>query len=197
MSDYSLGVIDNEDNMKNYFRNKTGRQYKDTLIVTVKNTGTKYWERYKGQFKCYESISNIYFETLSISEDVAPNGSIELVLTFPREDRNCGAGNMLTYLQLSYKDVDYNYDKIAFFKKFDLTGITVIGKPSKKVAVDENKKREEEELERKHIEELNRRIEEKRAEEKRKQEEYRKWEEERRKEEQQRLKDEKQKKEEE
>ena len=39
-------------------------------------------------------MSNIYFEAISISEDVAPNSSIELVLTLPREDRNCGAGNM-------------------------------------------------------------------------------------------------------
>ena len=117
MADYSLAVIDNEDQMKNYFRNKTGRQYKDTLIVTVKNTGKKYWERFKGQIKCYESDSNIYFETLLISEDVPPNGSIELVLTFPRYERNCGAGDMFTSLQLSYKDVDYNYQKIYFFNK--------------------------------------------------------------------------------
>jgi len=190
MADYSLAVIDNEDQMKNYFRNKTGRQYKDTLIVTVKNTGKKYWERFKGQIKCYESDSNIYFETLLISEDVAPNGSIELVLTFPRYERNCGAGDMFTSLQLSYKDVDYNYQKIYFFKRFNLTGITVIVRPSKKVELDENKKKEEEEKERKHIEDLNRRIEEKRKEEERKKEEYRKWEEQRRKADQQRLKDE-------
>ena len=120
MADYSLGIIDNEDQMKNYFRNKTGQQYKDTLMVTVKNTGKKYWEKYKGQIKCFEEDSNIYFETQLISEDVAPNSSIELVLTFPRYERNCGAGNMLTSLQLVYKDVDYNYKQIGFFKKFDL-----------------------------------------------------------------------------
>ena len=195
MADYSLKVIDNEDQMKNYFRNKTGRQYKDTLMVTVKNTGKKYWERFKGQIKCLESNSNIFFETILMGEDVAPNGSIELVLTFPRYEKNCGAGNMLTTLQLSYQDVDYNYQQIGFFKKFDLTGITVIG-PSKKAVVDEKKKKEEEEREMKLIEEMNRRIEEKRKEEERRNEEYRKLEEKRRKEEQQRLKDERQKKEE-
>ena len=196
MADYSLKVIDNEDQMKNYFRNKTGRQYKDTLIVTVKNTGKKYWERFKGQIKCLESNSNIFFETISMGEDVAPNGSIELVLTFPREERNCGAGDMLTTLQLSYKDVDYNSQQIGFFKKFDLTGITVIG-PKKKPVVDEQKKIEEEERERKLIEEMNRRIEEKRREEERRNEEYRRLEEQRRKDEQQRIKDEKKRKEEE
>ena len=74
--------------MKNYFKDVSGKHIKDTLFITIRNTGSKGWNKYKGYFKCDPNQSNYLFEETQIPEDVYPNGRLELVLNFPRIEKN-------------------------------------------------------------------------------------------------------------
>lgn len=112
--------------MKNFFRDKTGRFIKDTILITIKNTGSKPWARYKGYFKCIPEKSNLFFETFQIPEDVYANRTIEFVLSFPRIKKNYNSGRMISTIQFVYKDEVYNDETIQFTKSFDITGNTVI-----------------------------------------------------------------------
>ena len=129
--------------MKNYFRNKTGRLIRDSLIITIKNNGKRPWAKYKGYFKCLEEKSNIYFETFQIPKDILENETIEFVLFFPRIKKNFNSGKMLSTIQFVYKDTIYNDETIQFIKTFDITGNTVIRIRKEKEA--ERRKKEEEE----------------------------------------------------
>ena len=57
---YGFQVIDSEDQMKNYFKGVSGRHIKDTLFITIINTGSKGWNKYKGYFKCDANQSNFF-----------------------------------------------------------------------------------------------------------------------------------------
>ena len=141
--DYSFKVVECEEKMKNYFRNKTGRLIRDSLIITIKNNGKRPWAKYKGYFKCLEEKSNIYFETFQIPKDILENETIEFVLFFPRIKKNFNSGKMLSTIQFVYKDTIYNDETIQFIKTFDITGNTVIRIRKEKEA--ERRKKEEEE----------------------------------------------------
>ena len=54
--EYSFIVTYNENNMKNYFKDASGANIKDTLIISVKNTGSKGWNRFQGYFKCLDKF---------------------------------------------------------------------------------------------------------------------------------------------
>lgn len=124
--DYSFTVNYNEDEMKNYFKGVSGMGIKDTLIVKLTNNGSKGWMPFKGSFKCLEEKSNIFFDTNPINEEVYPNGSIEIVLNFPRIAKNKNYGNCFTTLQLEYKENSYNDITIKFNKPYDLLGNEII-----------------------------------------------------------------------
>lgn len=124
--DYSFTVNYNEDEMKNYFKGVSGMGIKDTLIVRLTNNGSKGWMPFKGSFKCLEEKSNIFFDTNPINEEVYPNGSIEIVLNFPRIAKNKNYGNCFTTLQLEYKENSYNDITIKFNKPYDLLGNEII-----------------------------------------------------------------------
>ena len=108
--------------MQNYFRGVSGRHIKDTLIITLRNTGTKPWGKYKGYFKCVEEKSNYFFETIQIPEDIYPSNSLELVLNYPRIEKNNHQGDCFSTIQLVYKDQPYNSQVIRFRKDYDLLG---------------------------------------------------------------------------
>ena len=149
--DYSFKVIQNEDKMKNYFRDLTGRLVRDTILITIKNNGNKPWSEYKGYFKCLKEKSNIYFDTFLIPKDVNQNETREFVLYFPRIEENFNSGKMICTLQLVYDEQTYNEETIQFTKTFDITGNTVIRvrkeKEAEKLKIEEEeKKRREEEL---------------------------------------------------
>ena len=124
--DYDFEVIYNEEEMKNYFKGVSGRHIKDTLIVTLRNTGTKPWGRYNGYFKCIENQSNYFFENIQIPEDIYPRNSIEFVLNFPRIEKNNNKGNCFSSIQLVYKDQPYSSKLIRFRKNYDLFGNEIV-----------------------------------------------------------------------
>lgn len=125
--DYSFQVSYNEDDMKNYFKGASGRGIKDTLIVKIRNDGSRGWMPFKGGFKCLKEKSNIFFDDNPIAEEVYPNSSIEIVLNFPRIADNKNYGNCFTTLQLYYKEKTYNDVTIKFNKPYDLLGNSIIG----------------------------------------------------------------------
>ena len=129
--DYSFKVNYNEEDMKNYFKGASGMGIKDTLIVRLTNDGSRGWMAFKGCFKCLEEKSNIFFDTNPISEEVYPNGSIEIVLNFPRIAKNKNYGNCFTTLQLVYKENSYNDITIKFYKPYDLLGNSIINEDHK------------------------------------------------------------------
>ena len=108
--------------MKNYFKNSSGSQIKDTLFVTIINDGNLEWEVYKGSFKCVEEHSNLFFEEIFIQEEVYPAHELNLVLSFPRIEHNKAKGNCFTTIQLFYKNIEYNAITINFKKDFDMFG---------------------------------------------------------------------------
>ena len=123
---YSFRVKKNEDNMVNYFKNTSGLDIKDTLIVTLQNTGTSGWMPFKGSFKCLEQKSNLFFDEVLIPQEVYPNKYVELVLNFSRIEKNTNYGNCFTTLQLIYKNQVYNDVTIHFTKNFNLSGNSVV-----------------------------------------------------------------------
>ena len=123
---YSFRVKNNEDNMVNYFKNTSGLHVRDTLIVTLQNTGSSGWMPFKGSFKCLEQKSNLFFDEVLIPEEVYPNGYLELVLNFCRTEKNKNYGNCFTTLQLTYKDQVYNDVTIYFTKHYNLLGNSVV-----------------------------------------------------------------------
>ena len=123
---YSFKVKNNEDNMVNYFKNTSGLHVRDTLIVTLQNTGTSGWMPFKGSFKCLEQKSNLFFDEVLIPEEVYPNGYLELVLNFSRIEKNTNYGNCFTTLQVTYKNQVYNDVTIHFTKHFNLLGNSVV-----------------------------------------------------------------------
>ena len=80
--------------MKNQFRGVPGRNIKDTLFITIRNTGSKGWNRFKGNFKFIQNQSNYFFEDAQISQEVYPNGLLEIVLNFPRTENNTNKDNV-------------------------------------------------------------------------------------------------------
>ena len=74
--------------MKNYFKGVSGRHIKDTLIITLRNTGSRPWGRLKGYFKYVPEQSNYFFEDTQIPQDVYKYESLELALNFPRIEKN-------------------------------------------------------------------------------------------------------------
>ena len=123
---YSFRVKKNEDNMVNYFKNTSGLHVRDTLIVTLQNTGTSGWMAFKGSFKCLEQKSNFFFDEVLIPQEVYPNGYLELVLNFSRIEKNTNYGNCFTTLQLIYKNQVYNDVTIHFTKNFNYFGNSVV-----------------------------------------------------------------------
>ena len=144
--DYSFKVSYNEEEMKNYFKGLTGKSIKDTLIVKLKNTGSKGWQSNKGYFKCLEEKSNLIFEESPICEDVYPSCYIEIVLNFPRIKKNKNSGRCYTTLQLIYKDQSYNDITIQFNKEYNLFG-------KKSIIAEEPIEKKEEEKEEIKVEE--------------------------------------------
>ena len=140
--DYDFEVSNSEEEMKNYFKGTSGKHIKDTLFITLRNTGSKGWMRFKGHFKCDEKQSNIFCEPCHIAEDVYPNGTLELVLNFPREARNINTGECYCSIQLVYKDQTYGSKIIRFRKNYDLSGNDLV--KEEKVEVEEEEKKEEE-----------------------------------------------------
>ena len=135
---YSFEVINNEDNMINYFKGEIGLGIKDTLIVNIRNNGSKGWQKYSGYFKCLEEKSNIYFDNSQIPQEVYPNGLLEIVLNFSRIEKNKNSGKCFTTLQLIYKDEIYNDITINFYKDYDLFG--------KKIVIEEHIEKEDNEI---------------------------------------------------
>lgn len=152
---YSFKVDYNEDKMISYFKGASGKQIKDTLIVHIRNNGTKGWEPHKGSFKCFEEKSNIFFEEAKIAEEAYPNGRIEIVLNFPRTEKNNNTGNCFTTLQLKYKENEYNYVTINFKKNYDLSGNPLEKEENVPQKGGQNYFKPEELKEKLHIEEKN------------------------------------------
>ena len=112
--------------MKNYFKCESGRHIKDTLFITLRNNGTRGWSRFKGTFKCVQDQSNYFFDDIQIPQEVYPNGSLELVLNFPRIEKNTNKGDVFCTIQLIYSDKVYNSEVIRFRKDFDLFGNAIV-----------------------------------------------------------------------
>ena len=113
---YSFSLKSNEKEMKNYFKNNSGFQIKDTILVKIINNGTKEWEQYKGSFKCVEEKSNLFFDEIYIQEEVYLEDELELVFAFPRIENNNTKGNYFTTIQLVYKNEEYNEIKLILKK---------------------------------------------------------------------------------
>ena len=146
---YGFQVIDSEEQMKNYFKGVSGRHIKDTLFITIINSGSKGWNKYKGYFKC----DAIFFEETQIAEDVYPNGRLELVLNFPRIEKNTKNGDCFCSIQLFYNDQAYNTQVIRFRKDYDLFGNDLAYEQKVEVEKEENiyQKKEEQKEEEKEI----------------------------------------------
>ena len=86
----------------------SGRHIKDTLIITLRNTGSRPWGRLKGYFKCVPEQSNYFFEDTQIPQDVYKNESLELVLNFPRIEKNSNKGDVFCSIQLIYGNNNSN-----------------------------------------------------------------------------------------
>ena len=139
--DYSFEVTNYEEEMKNYFKGVSGRHIKDTLFITLRNTGSRPWGRLKGYFKCVPEQSNFFFEDTQIPQDVYQNGSLELVLNFPRIEKNSNKGDVFCSIQLIYGN-NTSYPKVIRFRKdYDLFGNALVNE--QKVEVEEE---EEEDL---------------------------------------------------
>ena len=148
---YSFEVTYYERQMKNYFKGVSGKHIKDTLLITLRNNGSKGWGRYKGYFKCDINQSNYFFEETQIPQDVYPNGALELVLNFPRSEKNSNSGDCFCSIQLVYNDEVYNSQLLRFRKDYDLFGNNLVNeqKIEKEEEVDiyqkiEEQKKEEE-----------------------------------------------------
>ncbi len=124
--DYNFEVLNYEKEMKNYFKCEPGRHIKDTLFITLRNNGTRGWSRFKGTFKCVQDQSNYFFDDIQIPQEVYPNGSLELVLNFPRIEKNTNKGDVFCTIQLIYSDKVYNSEVIRFRKDFDLFGNAIV-----------------------------------------------------------------------
>ena len=120
--DYSFAVEYNENYMVNYFKGTSGLNIKDTLIVNIRNSGSKGWMAFKGSFRCVEEKSNLFFDETLIAEEAYPNGRLEIVLNFSRTAKNKNHGNCFTTIQLTYKGQSYNEVTIRFTKDYDLFG---------------------------------------------------------------------------
>ena len=120
--DYSFAVEYNENYMVNYFKGNSGLNIKDTLIVNIRNSGSKGWMAFKGPFRCVEEKSNLFFDETLIAEEAYPNGRQEIVLNFSRTAKNKNHGNCFTTIQLTYKGQRYNEVTIRFIKDYDLFG---------------------------------------------------------------------------
>ena len=119
---YSFEVTNYERQMKNYFKGISGKHIKDTLFINLRNNGSRGWNRYKGYFKCDINQSNYFFEETQIPQDVYPNGDLELVLNFPRSEKNTQSGDCYCSIQLIYNDEVYNSQLLRFRKDYDLFG---------------------------------------------------------------------------
>lgn len=139
--DYSFEVTDYEKEMKNYFKGVSGRHIKDTLFITLRNTGSRAWGRFQGYFKCVPEQSNYFFEEIQIAQEVYQNGYLELVLNFPRIEKNGNKGEVFTSIQLIYGDKTSNPQVIRFRKDYDLFGNDLVNE--QKIEVEEE---EEEDL---------------------------------------------------
>ena len=84
---YEFEIIKNEKNMKNYYDNGNTNG-KDTLYITIKNIGELDWEKNKGKIICVKENSNIFCETVEITEDVDNDDDTNIVLTFKRNEEN-------------------------------------------------------------------------------------------------------------
>lgn len=124
--EYNFEVLNYENEMKNYFKCESGRHIKDTLFITLRNNGTRGWSRFKGTFKCVQDQSNYFFDDIQIPQEVYPNGSLELVLNFPRIEKNTNKGDVFCTIQLIYSDKVYNSEVIRFRKDFDLFGNAIV-----------------------------------------------------------------------
>ena len=124
--EYNFEVLNYEKEMKNYFKCESGRHIKDTLFITLRNNGTRGWSRFKGTFKCVQDQSNYFFDDIQIPQEVYPNGSLELVLNFPRIEKNTNKGDVFCTIQLIYSDKVYNSEVIRFRKDFDLFGNALV-----------------------------------------------------------------------
>ena len=120
--DYSFAVEYNENYMVNYFKGTSGLNIKDTLIVNIRNSGSKGWMAFKGSFRCVEEKSNLFFDETLIAEEAYPNDRLEIVLNFSRTAKNKNHGNCFTTIQLTYKGQSYNEVTIRFTKDYDLFG---------------------------------------------------------------------------
>lgn len=124
--EYNFEVLNYEKEMKNYFKCESGRHIRDTLFITLRNNGTRGWSRFKGTFKCVQDQSNYFFDDIQIPQEVYPNGSLELVLNFPRIEKNTNKGDVFCTIQLIYSDKVYNSEVIRFRKDFDLFGNAIV-----------------------------------------------------------------------
>ena len=139
---YSFEVSNYEEEMKNYFRGVSGRHIKDTLFITLRNNGSKGWSRYKGSFRCNEKQSNIFFEETQINQEVYPNSGMELVLNFPRIEKNRNSGNCFCSIELVYNNEVYNSQVIRFRKDYDLLGNQLIVEEKIEIEKEEEKQQQ-------------------------------------------------------
>ena len=139
---YSFEVTNYEEEMKNYFRGVSGRHIKDTLFITLRNNGSKGWSRYKGSFRCNEKQSNIFFEETQINQEVYPNSGMELVLNFPRIEKNRNSGNCFCSIELVYNNEVYNSQVIRFRKDYDLLGNQLIVEEKIEIEKEEEKQQQ-------------------------------------------------------
>ena len=137
---YQFSIIEYEKEMKNYYKQKACNGLKDTIFITIKNTGTNGWQKFKGKINCVEEESNLFFDPVLICEDTYPDGSVELVLNFRRNEKNSSYGICTCTLQLVYNEKEYsNLQSIKFLKNFDLNG--------EEINIEENIKEEQNEKE--------------------------------------------------
>lgn len=63
---YQFSIIEYEKEMKNYYKQKACNGLKDTIFITIKNTGTNGWQKFKGKINCVEEQSNLFFDPVLI-----------------------------------------------------------------------------------------------------------------------------------
>ncbi len=114
---YEFRIVDFQKEMKGYKNMPNLFGLRDTLYITIQNTGTNAWAKYKGLIKCVDGESDLIFDDAYLTEDVYPGDSVKLLLLFKRNDYNTCNGNCICTLQLVYKESEYNLQSFSFVKE--------------------------------------------------------------------------------
>ena len=119
---YEFKIVDFQKEMKGYKNMPNLFGLRDTLSITIKNTGTNGWAKNKGLIKCIDEESDLIFDDVYLTEDVYSGDNVELILLFKRNYYNSCYGKCKCTLQLIYKDNEYNTQSFSFVKNFDVYG---------------------------------------------------------------------------